>query len=520
MCQTVSATISGQTAAPPIPVPSSCPAKALPPFLRMQIGVQALARTVAISDLAVEHGVSRKFVSRQADTAQTALGAAFAPAPDDDEKVLFQLPVTKSWLRQMVLGLILVCHSSCRGAVEFARDLLDFDISVGTVHNIVHSAVAAARSFNLGQDLAGVDFAALDEIFQNGKPVLAGAHVGSTYCFLLGREEHRDADTWGVRLLELQPRGFAPEATVADFGTGLRAGQKLALPGVPCRGDLFHVLADLTAVTVFLDNRAYDALAAHHKLRGQQNKAERRESRGKTNRTTGPSPPPPDEQLARAAEAEATAVTLADEVGLLAKWLHHDVFAVSGLAVGPRRELYDFIVGELRVREPLCPHRLAPLRTLLERHGDDLLAFAVQLERDLGEIAAKFGVPAFLARAMLDLESSDKRRPERWRREAELRRKLGHLFYGLGEAARELKGRVVRASSVIENLNSRLRPYFFLRKQLGPDYLALLQFFLNHRRFMRSEHEERIDKSPAELLTGVRHPHWLEMLGHQRFSRN
>ena len=78
----------------------------------------------------------------------------------------------------------------------------------------------------------------------------------------------------------------------------------------------------------------------------------------------------------------------------------------------------------------------------------------------------------------------------------------------------------VRASSVIENLNSRLRGYFFLRRHLGPDYLALLQFFLNHRRFLRSEHAERVGKSPAELLTGQSHPHWLEMLGYTRFTRN
>ena len=78
----------------------------------------------------------------------------------------------------------------------------------------------------------------------------------------------------------------------------------------------------------------------------------------------------------------------------------------------------------------------------------------------------------------------------------------------------------VRASSVIENLNSRLRSYFFLRRHLGPDYLALLQFFLNHRRFLRSERPERVGKSPAELLTGQAHPHWLEMLGYTRFSRN
>jgi hypothetical protein len=41
----------------------------------------------------------------------------------------------------------------------------------------------------------------------------------------------------------------------------------------------------------------------------------------------------------------------------------------------------------------------------------------------------------------------------------------------------------------------------------------LLQFFLNHRRFLRSEHAERVDHSPAELLTGACQAHWLEMLG-------
>ena len=78
----------------------------------------------------------------------------------------------------------------------------------------------------------------------------------------------------------------------------------------------------------------------------------------------------------------------------------------------------------------------------------------------------------------------------------------------------------VRASSVVENFNSRLRNYFFLRRQLGPDYLQLLQVFRNHRRFLRSEHPERVGKSPAELLTGAAQPHWLEQLGYTRFSRN
>jgi len=66
-----------------------------------------------------------------------------------------------------------------------------------------------------------------------------------------------------------------------------------------------------------------------------------------------------------------------------------------------------------------------------------------------------------------------------------------------------------RASS-LENLNSRLRN-FFLRRQLGPQYLDLLQFFLNHRTFMRSECPERVGKR-VPLMTGQPHAHWLELL--------
>src|SRR5205807_10593143 len=101
----------------------------------------------------------------------------------------------------------------------------------------------------------------------------------------------------------------------------------------------------------------------------------------------------------------------------------------------------------------------------------------------------------------------------RWQQEARLRQQLGRRFYQLEGAVYDLAEHVVRASSVIENINSRLRSYFFLRRQLGSDYLALLQFFLNHRRFLRSEHAERVNKSPAELLSGQAHAHWLELLG-------
>src|SRR5207253_9852768 len=121
--------------------------------------------------------------------------------------------------------------------------------------------------------------------------------------------------------------------------------------------------------------------------------------------------------------------------------------------------------------------------------------------------------------ALLQVLVQDERDPRRWPREAALRQALGRHFYRLQQAVLAVLHKTVRASSVIENLNSRLRNYFTLRRHLGRYYLALLQFFLNHRKLQRSDRPEREGKTPAELLTGEAHPHWLEMLGYTRFAR-
>ena len=245
---------------------------------RQALAFQVLAGAQPVSDLAREHEVSRKFLYQQAHTAQDALTRAFDPEPKS-EKVLFYLPVTKAWLRQLVLGLVLICHSSARGVVELLRDLFNYRISPGTVHNIVHSAVPHAQRINQQYDLSSIHIGLLDEIFQAGDPVLVGVDAKSTFCFLLSLEENRDADTWGIRLLELVDQGFAPDATVADFASGLRAGHQEALHEVPCRGDVFHALYNIGPLARYLENRAYEAIDVRAKLERKQATAERRRGR-------------------------------------------------------------------------------------------------------------------------------------------------------------------------------------------------------------------------------------------------
>src|SRR3954452_16898712 len=98
----------------------SWPAQRLVPAQRQNLAVQVLARTHPVAELARHHQVSRKFLYQQVDTATQALTRAFDPVPKDDD-ILFTLPVTKAWLRQLVLALVLISHSSYRGVVELLR---------------------------------------------------------------------------------------------------------------------------------------------------------------------------------------------------------------------------------------------------------------------------------------------------------------------------------------------------------------------------------------------------------------
>jgi hypothetical protein len=200
------------------------------------------------------------------------LAQAFAPQAKDEE-VLFYLPVTKAWLRQVVLGLVLLCHSSFRGVIAFFRDLLDCPVSLGSVHAIVRQAVSAAQQINAAQDLCRVRAGSHDELFQAGQPVLTGIDLDSTYCYLLAPVAHRDAETWGIHLLDLAAQGLHPDYTIADGGRGLRAGQALAWPEVPCNGDVFHGLQELTRLTATLERRAYAAIAQRDALEPQMDQA-------------------------------------------------------------------------------------------------------------------------------------------------------------------------------------------------------------------------------------------------------
>lgn len=184
-------------------------AASLPPASRKSLAIEVLSKAEPVSHLAAQHQVSRKFLYQQRQKAEAALDEVFRDAKKEQE-VLFYLPVTHTWLFQLILALVLICHCSYRGVVELLRDVFDFPISVGTIHNRLQVAAEQATAINLAQDLSEIRVGLHDEIFQGSQPVLVGVDASSTYCYLLAAAEHRDEDTWGCHLLDASEQGLVP----------------------------------------------------------------------------------------------------------------------------------------------------------------------------------------------------------------------------------------------------------------------------------------------------------------------
>lgn len=483
-------------------------AATLRPETRQQMAIEALAKTKPITHLAEEHQVSRKFVRAQSEKAKVALQETFEPAPSA-EPVLFHLPITQSWLFQLILGLVLICHSSLRGVVELLRDVFHLTISVSTVRNRLQEAAQRATAINASQDLSRITVDLRDEIFQGSTPVLVGIDAASTYCYLLANAEHRDEDTWGCHILDAVDQGLDPERSIADFGSGQRAGHQAVFgEEVPCHGDVFHLQHQCQGVVNSLKRQAM-AATTHRQALEQKMIAAKQKGQG--NRISA--------QLSKARQAEQKALALARDIKTLMQWLNHDILELAGPAWAERQELYDFVVAELRRREGTGRKKISKLRKALQNQRDEILGFAQVLDTKLAGVAAQLDTPLYWVRQMCLFLRKQPTSQAYWQAWNSLHQKLSWKFYPLYEAVQKAMKHVPRASSMVENLNSRLRNYFFLRKQLEPSYLNLLQFFLNHRQFMRSEHQERVGKSPKELMTGESHPHWLELLGFTRFQQ-
>jgi hypothetical protein len=484
-----------------------CHAKSMSNADKKSLAIKSITGEQTISAIANDYQVSRKFVSHQKQKILTAVNEVFDEKADDD-KVLYQIPVTKNWLKQCVISFALDCRSSVRGIIKSMSNLFDFNCSLGNVCNIIQSVIPSAKNINENQDLSNIKLCAQDEMFQHNKPVLTGVDIPSLYCYLLSLNDQRDGDTWAIHLLDLQKQEFNPERVFADNGSGLRAGHQYVFPNTPCDADHFHISKALMDLRRYFRNRLKSSISYHILMETKMSELANTARAAKQ-----------EKKITQAKAEEIKFRYISETIDTLISWIEHDVFNMAGYNPDVRRELFDFIVAEFKQLEKIHKHRIRAIRIKLKNQRNLLLAFADVLNHKFNHIAKQTSLPLETIWAMCELQRCKQSSDNYAIRSLPLQFQLGEQYDSVEDAVIAAMNTTEKTSSMVENLNSRISPYFFLRKEIGNDYLQLLQFYLNHTPFLRSEDPKRRKKSPTEILTNKAHDHWLELLGFKRFKR-
>ena len=163
--------------------------------------------------------------------------------------------------------------------------------------------------------------------------------------------------------------------------------------------------------------------------------------------------------------------------------------------------------------------QITDILTTLKNQKDSLLDVAESLNKQFKVIATKHCVSLATVWDICYFSRYKFNFQEYQLRSLKLDENLGDTFDLIEDEVLNCIYTTYRTSSVIENFNSRLRPYIDARKGFKSNRYSFIQFMLNHLPFKRSANPEHKGKSATEIFTGKDLPEWTELLNLKRFKR-
>jgi hypothetical protein len=223
-------------------------------FAAQALGRQEHGAKTALSE---QFGVSRPTVYEAAATAEAVLERHF----EQHAAGVVYVEVDEAQLQRAVIALRATAPNS-RRAIEDRVPVLypGQHLSYGKVQQLLVEAESQAQRFNRQADLAAIQASALDELFSQGDPVLAGIDLNSGYVFALTGCERRAGNDWAEVLRQGQAQGLALEIVVKDAAKGIAAGVHEVFPQAEQRDDCFHAHYKMHKVRRRLERRAYAAI--------------------------------------------------------------------------------------------------------------------------------------------------------------------------------------------------------------------------------------------------------------------
>jgi hypothetical protein len=440
-----------------------------------------------------DHQVSRQTLYRWKQKAEQALKEVFICRP----KPRTQHPE----VQRQVLTLLIEAHASYREIQTCLKSLLGTSLSLGSVCSIVEQAGARARAWLCRQPSATARALALDEQFSSkrGEAYLSVVDVHSGQVWASLPRAAGEGESWMIALWDLQAQGVTYDVTVSDGGNAIHEALKELGQLSQHQRDgwhLFHLAAKI-------QGRVETALEQEeHRLqtisRYEERKARGEHFSGRPPTTTRAMQEHIVSQLLNVWEAVAY---LFQQVQPLLEVVIIDATSTSGLLCAPSRQAeLETLVSLLFELEERVPTSLKSDLHLIARHMQlalpSLLHFTHPLE-SRHQQALQVSAWAWQRRKILgpDLKTLLQGFAPAWRPIAQL------LCEGWSQA--------VRASSVVENWHSILRPHLAVHRTLSANLLAVWH---NHRIAPRGPHVglSPLQRSQANHIEAD----WLTVLGY------
>ena len=289
------------------------------------IAYRALSKESSISALSAEKGHSRQTIINERDRVQ-----AIVNQTEHREDVLFYLPVTVTWLNQLVIALVFMMNASYRNITQFIKGLFDYSFHSDQISKLMKTVYRTVKEYHEIEDLSAIRVASPDGLYYQNKPILTGVAHESLYTYLLQKESRRDEDTWRIHLMDLKDKKFNPDTFINDQAKGLHSAHKKEFKDSNHLYDVFHAMDKIQKTCRYFSNRFRSGIADRKEI-------DQRED----NRNA----------LTCALETESQYKKIKSTLNTLSSWMHHDVLMKAGADYDARSALYDFIVDELNVLE-------------------------------------------------------------------------------------------------------------------------------------------------------------------------
>ncbi len=456
-----------------------------------------------MTEIARAYHISRTFLYQLTWAAQHHLEDLFS-----DSQPLVEAP--DSLLQPLILLLRLEGKCSIPSLSSILKRLGYQPNSVGYLSGALHAYGASVPS-TLSMAETKLVFYLSDELFALQRPILVTLEAQSTAILKIQLAPDRSAPTWKAHFEDLGHHHFQSIGMASDRGVGLVAGYQTACPDAIWVCDQFHEFQDLFKRCHQLERKAYSAI-------GKEEKAAQTFSHAKSEANL-------QKRLAqyeRAQQACQQAMARYDQLDfrlhLLRDALHFCTdFGRLQTVAGVRSEL----TLVLSLIEEIDDEKLAKILKPIWSHLDDILIPFKQVESIHAELLDLMPEPVVDALVLawhhdhLSHQSYGRQKHYHQRESQEwldfADGLLDDQFAALKVLVFERLDSIVKASSLVEMVNSLIRPYLnSCRGQITQETLNLIMFYHNHRRYKGGKRE---GKAPLELLTGeTLEADWVDLL--------